>query len=364
MKIFIPINLLLLLISFQSFTQTPTINVWSTRISGPQGNGEVYAQAFPSKLEVDAFGNFISLGNYRSRISYPTSLVAGGFQVDYNNYLIKWNSNKQFLWGVNLGLNYFDIDSDSFGHIYAVGDVLSGFESNTNILIWKRGAQDGSSLGIIYIGPTSSNSHAYGVEISSSNEIFLSGTCNNCDVDPGPSEVIVNGKFIAVYDSDLNYVRHFGLPNVTPTFAVDASGEILLTGTFSGSVDFDPNPATSNNLSASFISPFIAKYTNTGSLIWAKQITSSGSDPYIGIKSISTDQNNNIILCGSLSLGADFDPGSGVLVLSGTSGSRDNFLAKYAPDGTLAFAFNIASNYPDLIESRLQLFDFERFKLS
>ncbi len=60
--------------------------------------------------------------------------------------------------------------------------------------------------------------------------------------------------------------------------AVGPDGNIYLAGSFSGTVDFDPGPGVASLSAQVGNDAFIAKYTPTGSLMWAQRFGGSGHD--------------------------------------------------------------------------------------
>ena len=73
--------------------------------------------------------------------------------------------------------------------------------------------------------------------------------------------------------------------------ATDANGNVIITGNFSNTVDFDPGPGTFN-LTANNGDGFIAKYSATGSFLWAFAL--GGSDSDIG-EALATDAAGNAV---------------------------------------------------------------------
>ena len=85
----------------------------------------------------------------------------------------------------------------------------------------------------------------------------------------------------------------------------DSSGNLYTYGWFSGTVNFDPN-GTCNLTSAGGNDAFVAKYSPTGSLLWARRIGSTG-DEWAGSPVI--DQFENVwFVAGFWSPTVDFDP--------------------------------------------------------
>ncbi|MCE5267854.1 MAG: SBBP repeat-containing protein, partial [Planctomycetaceae bacterium] len=60
--------------------------------------------------------------------------------------------------------------------------------------------------------------------------------------------------------------------------ATDADGNIYLTGSFGGIVDFDPGPGHMNRNSEGQNDVFVAKYTSSGSLLWLREFGGAGYD--------------------------------------------------------------------------------------
>ncbi|MCX6907976.1 MAG: hypothetical protein NTY01_08035 [Verrucomicrobia bacterium] len=118
---------------------------------------------------------------------------------------------------------------------------------------------------------------------------------------------------------------------------VDSAGNIVSTGYFNGTVDFNPT-ATVSNLTALGISDnYVAKYTLAGSLLWAFRTGGTAAElPH----SVVLDGSDNIYLAGYFSTTTDFDPGLGVASRT-SAGGRDAYVAKYSSTG----AFNWVNTF-------------------
>lgn len=166
--------------------------------------------------------------------------------------------------------------------------------------------------------------------------------------------------------------------------AVDSSGNVLVTGVFSGAVDFGGGILTS----AGGYDVYLAKYSPIGAHIWSKQYGGTGSEvpksiaqdssgnifiagslnggqlmkldslgalqwtkgpvatgiQSVAFSSIATDSQGNIIATGSFVAGFNtpMDFGNGI-TLSSAFGSTDAFLAKYSPAGACLWAKSFAN---------------------
>ncbi len=115
--------------------------------------------------------------------------------------------------------------------------------------------------------------------------------------------------------------------------AVDSSGNVAVTGYFSGTVNFGGVSFTSQVISGldpnNYKDIFIAKYLPTGTHLWSRQLGADADDIARGI---ATDGAGNVIVTGGVENYVDFGDG----VVTGTQGGYDFFVAKYAAlDGHL-----------------------------
>lgn len=119
--------------------------------------------------------------------------------------------------------------------------------------------------------------------------------------------------------------------------SLDAAGNAYVTGQFSGTVDFDPDPVQTSDLIATNISSmYILKLDDQGHYAWAKAILPDASDPDNAAfpNDITTDAAGNVYTIGTFRVdGAgqyvDFDPGPGLFagVPNGPS-ERAHFINK------------------------------------
>ena len=116
--------------------------------------------------------------------------------------------------------------------------------------------------------------------------------------------------------------------------AVDASGNLYITGNFAGTVDFDPNAGVSNLTSSGFNDIFVSKLNANGNLVWAKTMGNVNNDSG---NSITIDASGNVYTVGFFSGTVDFDPNAGVSNLI-SAGAIDIFVSKLDANGNLVWA--------------------------
>ncbi|NOQ75828.1 MAG: T9SS type A sorting domain-containing protein [Crocinitomix sp.] len=118
---------------------------------------------------------------------------------------------------------------------------------------------------------------------------------------------------------------------------IDNDGNIIRTGSFAGTLDFDPGPGESflTNSNPGGASSFIQKLDPAGNLIWAKKL---------GIAHVShgthvrVDGAGNYFLSGTFIDSLDADPGPGEFFLHAINESQQIYVIKLDPDGNFVWA--------------------------
>ncbi|MEM7039924.1 MAG: hypothetical protein AAF570_23325, partial [Bacteroidota bacterium] len=113
--------------------------------------------------------------------------------------------------------------------------------------------------------------------------------------------------------------------------ALDAAGNLNLTGSMVNTVDFDPGAATLNLTSNGNNDVFVCQLDAAGNLNWAKNFGGSGSDEAYDL---DLDAQGNVYVTGIFRETVDFDPGPGI-VTALANGGTDAFLTQLSPQGNL-----------------------------
>lgn len=130
--------------------------------------------------------------------------------------------------------------------------------------------------------------------------------------------------------------------------AVDSSGFAVIAGEFRGQAVFGKGEAGETTLSAqhsSALNCFVARYTPTGALAWAKRAGSiESSDWSVAIgRGVTLHPDGQIFVAGSFSGSSTFGPGElGAQTLT-SAGQGDVFVAGFEPNGTLSWARSAGS---------------------
>lgn len=129
--------------------------------------------------------------------------------------------------------------------------------------------------------------------------------------------------FLAKYDAAGNplWSKRFGdaAEQLSSDIAVDAANNIVITGSFDGTVDFGDSPL----VSTSSADMFLAKLDPAGSAFWSKHFVSAFGSPLGTRLPVAADDAGNIILSGPFA--GDIAFGGAVL---SSKGYTDIFLAR------------------------------------
>lgn len=136
---------------------------------------------------------------------------------------------------------------------------------------------------------------------------------------------------------EFNWARQLPGDAIILSMTTDQAGNFYATGTFTGTVDFDPGMGIDTLVDAGFGDIFIMKMSSSGILIWAERI---GGTSYDQGNSISTDANGNVYVTGFFETDSvDFDPGPGIFLMSG---DQNSFVLKLSSNGSFVWAKQLA----------------------
>lgn len=193
---------------------------------------------------------------------------------------------------------------------------------------------------------------AVDIAIDSSGNVYLTGTVTGTvDFDPGAGVDNHTGSYITKYDSSGNYQWTHTVAGTPKSLTVDSSGNFYLAGTFKGTVDFDPDAVATDNHSsnnASYYDVFITRFNSDRSYGWTDTFGGTRSDTINKISFVS----DALYLTGYyMGAGAgeliDLDPTAGVDNHTTNGDWYDVFLSKLNPDGSFGWARSFGDSFQD-----------------
>jgi hypothetical protein len=180
--------------------------------------------------------------------------------------------------------------------------------------------------------------------------VYMAGTFDQwVDFDPGPDTAKLTSAgdvdaFVSKLDSAGNMLWTIQLGGLGADRGeyvnVDALGNVYVTGSFSGTVDFDPGPGTASFTAAAGTDAFVAKYDAAGNYIWAVSFAESGNSTG---KALGIDVNANVYVTGNFSGAITFTNGTSYTSLGG----NDVFICKLNAAGGLEWGQRIGGSSLD-----------------
>jgi len=220
----------------------------------------------------------------------------------------------------------FDPGSAAFDLVSAGGrDIFVSKLDAAGNLVWA-GALGGSR-----------DDEGNGIAVDGAGNVFTTGGFRNiADFDPGAgSSTLITSDLFDIFVSKLDaagnfvFARQFGETyelGAGQAVAVDRLGNVYTTGSFAGTVDFDPGPGTSTLTAVNWYDVFVSKLDSSGNFVYARGMGGADSNPDEG-NGIAVDGSENVYTTGYFRFFADFDPGPGTTQLNSV-GSADIFVSK------------------------------------
>lgn len=158
---------------------------------------------------------------------------------------------------------------------------------------------------------------------------------------------------IAILDDSFSanggFVRTWGGTGDTAPgcVALDGSSNVYVVGGFSGTVDFDPGPATNHRTANGIRDAFLSKFGSDGTWLWTKTWGSSNDDRANSV----VIYGSNVYVAGCFQDTVDFNPSGGDTHAAprGTNGFPNNeaYLCKYDANGNFKWARTWGGNGGD-----------------
>ena len=321
--------------------------VWVQRMGGDALSADI-----ASEIAVDSSGVYVVGAFLNSADFGATTLTSVG---DSDKFVAKLDNTGNFQWvqqwdGIS-GTGTRGMDVDAAGSIYVLtsrlGDAYDILKfSPSGAAVWSKTIVNRSML-------TSAD-----LTVNAAGSVYIAGSFDGTvDFDPGTkfknvSSGSARAGFVLKLDTNgsFNWVSPFIGKKVGSTngasgatsITLDGSGNIVVGGTFNGTVDFNPGSGTTYLTSQS--AGFITKLNSSGGLVWAKPLLGDVSTFVYGL---DTDSVGNIYATGTFHGTVDLDPGAGVYSRI-TVGQGDIFVMKLNSMGNLMWAESFGGHGNDV----------------
>lgn len=296
----------------------------------------------------DKEGNVITVSIYQSTFNFGGSTLSASGQ--FNTLFTKFDSSGNLVWKISLGQGSYNeargvsIDSNddivvsgaSTGsvnfnplgtatNVNTTGAYLAKYHS-TGLLVWER-----SITGSLVSGGSE-------VCVDGNNNIYIAGAYTSSMSFSGGSSLNSTGNqdlFIAQYSSSGNFnwakdIGGAGASAYSYRLAASKDNNVYITGYFTGTIDFNPDPSAKANVSDHGQRDlFVAKYNQAGNYVYAFGAGNSDCNSTLGIE-LAVDGNNDLLLGGSVCRYINLNPNNcGFGAFGATNTICDSFIVKY-----------------------------------
>lgn len=341
--------------------------IWAKQIGGVSGET-------PASIAVDDFGNVYATGSFTLGADFdPGPNKFELYSINGAVFISKLDANGNFVWAKSTGGNAIvsgkSISVDKQGNVYVAGEFSSTVDFDLGSSEFTMNSIDGN---VFFLKLDTAGDFTWAKQIGGTQKITIvsmdiDGTGNiysngifkgTADFSPGegifsmstttsndPSMFILKmdntGSLLWAKRTEGSAIYNMDIGELP--LSTDNSGNVYLSGKFTGNADFDPGVGAFYLISN--IQPiFVLKLDSSGNFKWAKQMGGHRS-LCIG-KSLVVDASHNVYTIGTFSGNADFDPGSGTSYLN-SEVDTDVFISKLDSSGNFKSALQIGGNYAD-----------------
>ena len=283
-------------------------------------------------------------------------------------YLLKFDSDMNFLWCRTWGgvgsdqSNKLSIDNEN--NVYVAGQFreLVDFDPGPGIderssnggkdVFLSKFSADGNFIRAFTWGGTF-NDYAWGNICDDEGNIYVTGKFRDIvDFDPGPgiaerSSYGQSDAYISKFDSGGKFIWTITIGGVGDDGFFESryyeQGFLLINGTFSSIVDFEPGDGLTEYTSQGDSDAFLWKITKDGEMIWTR--TWGGIFHERSIDNL-IDSSGNIYVCGAFVGITDFDPDPDYVEYRESNGHEDAYLLKLNSNGSFIWVLTWGGNGP------------------
>jgi hypothetical protein len=311
-------------------------HIWSKRF------GDVSGQSAQG-IAVDASGNALVVGNFSGTVDFGGGPLAAAGAA--NAFVAKLDVNGQHMWSRQIGaagggVGVAGVAVDGDGNVLVTG-YFSGTIDFGGGPVTSAGPQDvfitkldamGAHVWTEHFGapddPSPLGDH---VAADTFGNVLVTGYFSGTiDFGGGPFMTAnVSDAFAVKLDATgtHQWSKHFGSPGATSdgrSIAIGPDGDVLITGGFSGSIDFGGGPISASGLG----DVYLVELGAGGAQAWSKHFGAASSVTTAGGVGVAVDASGNVVVTGAFTGSVNF----GDAPLASMS-ANDIFLAKLDASG-------------------------------
>lgn len=288
----------------------------------PEGSNNGGDEEGPA-MTIDASGNVCIAGRYKETVDFdPDTSKYELTSLGQRGYVLKFDNNGNFLWVKSIDADTVggalafprSIASDASGNLYVSGDFIGAVDFDPDTIsaytltdsiqkgfLLKLSAngsfQWAKQMGGVGASAISTYNFVNAIAVDGASNIVVAGSFMG-SVNMGSTTLVSNGYsdiFIAKLDASGNYWWAKSIGNTWDSeratrLTIDAANNLYVGGTFMGGVDFDPGSYVKTITSNGSLDAFLLKLDTHGAFDWVKGF--GGSDTYERIYSVAVKDNS------------------------------------------------------------------------
>jgi hypothetical protein len=261
-------------------------------------------------VSVDGAGNVALTGLLLGSVDFGGGPLSSKSAV--SAFVARFDSDGNHLFSKRLGdgnTQAYAIASDGDGAVVVAGLFTGTLLAGNGAFTTADGADvfaakldaSGNLLWVRSLGGDMGWPPGYAVCVAEDGNILVTGSFSDT-LDLGSGSVAATGSsdvFLVKLDpsGEPLWGKTFGGPlgQAAHSVAVDQAGNVLVAGSFAGSIDFGGGSL----LSAGSEDAFVAKLDASGQHLWSRRFGSAGSDTASGVRA---DASGNVVVAGTLSI--------------------------------------------------------------
>lgn len=325
---------------------------------------------------VSSSGEIYAVGTFNQSADFDPTAGTDIIDIYYQNgFITNYSSTGIYDWAGNIGglgsvssvQSGTAVVHDASNYVYVTGELTGTVDMDPSAGEYKL-SRSGSSR-TQFIAKYDENKVFQWANLfedaggASSNFIDIDGSGNlitggyftaTVDFDPGAGTTTLtsNGSYdsyVSKYNNlgALQWVVSFGGTSSDRIYQgrFDASGNVYVSGSFWGTVDFDPTAGVDNRTAVGSQDVFLAKIDPNGNVLWVHTFGSSAGD---GFSALDIDASGNVVFAVGYQQTIDFDPSANVVNLT-SNGGHDIAVAKYDPSGNLIWLTSLGGTGTEVV---------------
>ncbi len=270
----------------------------------------------------------------------------------YDVFLARYTSDGEYVWAIKLGGDGDNegrgLAIDGAGDLYLSGVYEQAFALSAvyglagNAFVARLDGGGGVKWSFGLGGPE--YDAANDIAVDAKGNVLVTGSVGSLvDFDPGAGTAQGGpGLFVAKYDPAGKYVWHLAKPSaVGHRLAVDADGYAYVVGTTSASTNLGPGTHLHQGGSTD---GFLLKVSPNGATMWSSHLGSAGAD---ALRAVAIDPLGNVLVTGDYGAKTTWEGVALPYAAVDNTQNQDVVVARFAPDGTPGWVRRFGGSGPD-----------------